>query len=81
MVVVVDCLGQPIALLVDEVVGQQQVVIKSLDGTLAQSGSFVGAAIISDGQVALIVNVDDIGRLGESWNTAAAGREEEEEAA
>lgn len=76
MVVVVDSMNQHIALFVDEVVGQQQVVIKSLDGTLAQSGSFVGAAIISDGQVALILNVDDIGRLGESWNVAAQRREE-----
>lgn len=76
MVVVVDSMNQHIALFVDEVVGQQQVVIKSLDGTLAQSGSFVGAAIISDGQVALILNVDDIGRLGESWNIAAQRREE-----
>ena len=76
MVVVVDSMNQHIALFVDEVVGQQQVVIKSLDGTLAQSGSFVGAAIISDGQVALILNVDDIGRLGETWNVAAQRREE-----
>jgi two-component system chemotaxis sensor kinase CheA len=66
MLVVVDCSGDRVGLLVDEVLGQQQVVVKNLDGTIAQSDSFVGAAILSDGRVSLIVNVDDLGRLGEN---------------
>ena len=74
MIVVVEAMGRLVALAVDSVLGQQQVVIKSLDGTLAHSASFVGAAIVSDGHVALIINTDDLGRLGEVTQLAAHGR-------
>ena len=80
MVVVVESSNQHIALLVDEIIGQQQVVCKTLDGTMAHSSSFVGAAIVAEGQVALILNVDDLGRLGEEF-TIAAGRRPDEVAA
>jgi two-component system chemotaxis sensor kinase CheA len=77
VVIVADSMSQKVAMLVDGVIGQQQVVIRSLDGTLAASSSFVGAAIISDGRVALIVNVDDLGRIGETQSLAACRQEEE----
>lgn len=80
MVVVVESSNQHIALLVDEIIGQQQVVCKTLDGTMAHSPSFVGAAIVAEGQVALILNVDDLGRLGEEF-TLASGRRPDEVAA
>ncbi|MCK6548174.1 chemotaxis protein CheA [Myxococcota bacterium] len=78
MLVVVDCGGERVGLLVDEVIGQQQVVVKNLDGTIAQSDSFVGAAILSDGRVALIINVDDLGRLGEAHNGRVRAKNVEE---
>ena len=77
MVVVVESSNQHIALLVDEIIGQQQVVSKTLDGTMAHSSSFVGAAIVAEGQVALILNVDDLGRLGEEFTIAAGQRPDE----
>jgi two-component system, chemotaxis family, sensor kinase CheA len=62
-VVIVESAGRKIALLVDEVVTQQQIVIKPLSAGLGDTDILVGAAILSDGRVGLILNVD---RLGES---------------
>jgi two-component system chemotaxis sensor kinase CheA len=60
LVVIVESLGKKVGLLVDDVVTQQQVVIKSL-GSGLQSVSYVaGAAILSDGKVGLILNVDEL---------------------
>ena len=49
LVVVVENLGRKVALLVDDVVDEQQVVIKSLDAGLAGAENFSGAAILPDG--------------------------------
>jgi two-component system chemotaxis sensor kinase CheA len=62
-VVIVESAGKKIALLVDEVVTQQQIVIKPLSAGLGDTDILVGAAILSDGRVGLILNVD---RLGEA---------------
>ena len=67
-VVIVESAGRKIALLVDEVVTQQQIVIKPLSSGMGDTDLLVGAAILSDGRVGLILNVD---RLGE---TSAAPR-------
>ena len=45
------------ALLVDELLGQQQVVAKRLGGSLGQVDGFSGGAILGDGRVALILDV------------------------
>ncbi|MFQ5699494.1 MAG: chemotaxis protein CheA [Myxococcota bacterium] len=63
LVVVVESLGQKLGLLVDDVVTQQQVVIKSLGTGLEGVGFVAGGAILSDGQVGLILNVDELGRM------------------
>lgn len=57
-VVIVESAGRKIALLVDEVVTQQQIVIKPLSAGLGDTDLLVGAAILSDGRVGLILNVD-----------------------
>jgi two-component system chemotaxis sensor kinase CheA len=62
-VVIVESAGRKIALLVDEVVTQQQIVIKPLSSGMGDTDLLVGAAILSDGRVGLILNVD---RLGET---------------
>lgn len=46
------------AILVDELVGRQQVVIKSLGKSLASIREFAGGAILGNGQIALILNVE-----------------------
>lgn len=63
LVVVLESLGRKIGLLVDDVLTQQQVVIKKI-GAGIQGTKFVsGAAILSDGRVGLILNVEGIGSL------------------
>ena len=57
-VVIVESAGRKIALLVDEVVTQQQIVIKPLSSGMGDTDLLVGAAILSDGRVGLILNVD-----------------------
>jgi two-component system chemotaxis sensor kinase CheA len=63
LVVVVEGMGRRIGLLVDEVVTQQQVVIKSLGEGMGDTRFMSGAAILSDGRVGLILNVDEIATL------------------
>jgi len=63
LVVVVEGYGRRIGLLVDEVVTQQQVVIKSLGEGLGNTRFLSGAAILSDGRVGLILNVEEIATL------------------
>ncbi len=55
-IVLVDGLTGRFALLVDDLIGQQQVVIKQVDPGVNRSGLFSGAAILSDGLVGLILN-------------------------
>jgi two-component system chemotaxis sensor kinase CheA len=47
------------------VVTQQQVVIKPLGGALGDTEYLSGAAILSDGRVGLILNIDRLSRLAE----------------
>ncbi|MBI5537704.1 MAG: chemotaxis protein CheW [Deltaproteobacteria bacterium] len=63
LVVIVESLGKKLGLLVDEVITQQQVVIKSLGTGLANIRFVSGAAILSDGRVGLILNMAEIGGL------------------
>jgi two-component system chemotaxis sensor kinase CheA len=61
------------ALLVDELLGQQQVVAKSLGGTLGKVAGVSGGAILGDGRVGLILDVAETLSLAQG-NAAAAGR-------
>ena len=49
--------AQPIALVVDELIGQQQVVIKSLEANTQPVRGIAGATILGDGNVALILDI------------------------
>lgn len=49
-----------LALSVDEILGVQQVVIKHLDGLEMSSSLFVGGAIMGDGTVSMVLDVDGI---------------------
>ncbi len=48
------------ALLVDELVGRQQVVIKTLGEFLTQTVGVSGGAVMGNGEVALILNVEEL---------------------
>jgi two-component system chemotaxis sensor kinase CheA len=54
------------ALLVDELLGQQQVVAKSLGDGIGTVGGIAGGAILGDGRVGLILDVGDIVALAQS---------------
>lgn len=55
--------GRQVALVVDEIVGQQQVVIKSIIDNLEPVPGVAGATILGDGRVALILDPTEIARL------------------
>ena len=61
LVVVVETgASGPIGLVVDELVGQQQVVIKSLEANYRRVQGLAGATILGNGMVALILDVDGL---------------------
>lgn len=57
IVVIVDAEGKKTALFVDELLGQHQVVIKSLESNYRKVQGVSGATIMGDGKVALILDV------------------------
>lgn len=48
------------ALLVDDLIGRQQVVIKSLGPTLSKIKELSGSAIMGSGEIALILNIEEL---------------------
>ena len=61
--VIVETDGSKAALLVDELVGQQQVVVKSLETNFRKVPGLSGATVMGDGSVALILDVAHLVRL------------------
>ena len=57
IMVVVEAEGQRVALLVDELLGQQQVVVKNLEANYRKVPDVSGATIMGDGRVALILDI------------------------
>lgn len=57
LLVVVEAEGEKVALFVDDLYGQQQVVIKSLETNFKKVDGVSGATILGDGTVALILDV------------------------
>jgi two-component system chemotaxis sensor kinase CheA len=60
IIVVVEGDGRRAGLLVDDLLGQQQVVIKSLDTNFGRVDGVSGATILGDGSVALILDLPGI---------------------
>lgn len=56
LLLVVDSLQRPVAIELDEVIGQQQVVVKPLGRQLGHARGLAGSAILSDGCVGLILD-------------------------
>ncbi|MDH4653985.1 MULTISPECIES: chemotaxis protein CheA [unclassified Pseudomonas] len=65
IVVILEADGRHFALLVDDLVGQQQVVIKSLEQNFRRIEGIAGATIMGDGSVALILDVDALPGLAQ----------------
>jgi two-component system chemotaxis sensor kinase CheA len=54
--IVVESLGRRLALVCDELLGEEEVVIKSLGAVLSEIPGYLGAAILGDGRIALVLD-------------------------
>jgi two-component system chemotaxis sensor kinase CheA len=62
LLVVVECQEQQFCLFVDDLIGKQEVVIKSLGELGKNIAGVAGCAILGDGRVGLIVDMDGLFR-------------------
>jgi len=62
IMVVIEADGGRVALMVDELLGQQQVVVKNLEANYRKVDDVSGATIMGDGRVALILDVGSMVR-------------------
>ena len=60
VVVFVESVGKQSALVVDEVIGQQPVVIKPLGSVLAGVGFFAGGALLLDGKIGFVLDLKTV---------------------
>ncbi len=71
-VIVVDYDGRKIGIGVDRVIGTHEIVIKSLSRHYKEVDGFIGATILGDGRIALIVDVEAIVRQYHRGNTVSS---------
>jgi two-component system chemotaxis sensor kinase CheA len=74
LVCIVESRGSPVGLLIDDILGQAQVVVKTLETNFHRVDGVMGATILGDGRVALILDVQAIAR-----RAIAAGASQERE--
>jgi two-component system chemotaxis sensor kinase CheA len=67
LIVIIEEAGREFGLLVDELIGQSQVVIKSLGEGLARVEGISGGAILGDGRVGLILDTRGLVDLMNSY--------------
>jgi two-component system chemotaxis sensor kinase CheA len=65
VLVVAEVEGASYCLLVDDLIGKQEVVIKSLGATFSSVTAIAGGAIMGDGRVGLILDLDRLLKDGE----------------
>lgn len=73
VLLILEADGKKSALFVDRLVGQQQVVIKSLETNFRRIPGVSGATIMGDGSVALILDVPAIIQMGQTTNYVTGG--------
>lgn len=73
VLLILEADGKKSALFVDRLVGQQQVVIKSLETNFKRISGVSGATIMGDGSVALILDVPAIIQMGQTTNYVTGG--------
>jgi len=67
ILIVAEDAGRSFAFFVDEIVGQQQTVIKGLPDYVGKSNGFSGCTILGDGTVSLIVDVGAVSQMSGSF--------------
>ena len=65
IVVLIEAEGKKAALFVDELVGQHQVVIKTLESNYRKVPGISAATIMGDGTVALILDISALVRISQ----------------
>ena len=70
LLIVAEAAGKSFCLMVDELICKQEVVIKSLGESLRDIPGVAGGAILGDGRVGLILDLEGIFRLGNQVITA-----------
>lgn len=78
LIVVVESDGEKVGIVVDDLLAQQQVVIKSLEQNYKRVNGVSGATILGDGTVALIVDIPGIVKIA-GVNMAVESRESREQ--
>ena len=68
IIVILETDGKKAALLVDSLVGQQQVVVKNLESNFRKVAGISGATILGDGGVSLILDVSALLRSSRQLN-------------
>ena len=66
IMVVVEADGSRVAVLVDELLGQHQVVVKNLESNYRKVANVSGATILGDGNVALILDAGALVRRSQA---------------
>ena len=72
IVVILQSAGKRYALLVDQLIGQHQVVVKNLESNYRKVPGISAATILGDGSVALIVDVSALQSLNREKRVAGA---------
>jgi two-component system chemotaxis sensor kinase CheA len=72
IMVILEADGVKAALFIDQLVGQHQVVIKSLEANYRKVQGISGATIMGDGHVALILDVVSLVQMAKTTLAAAA---------
>ena len=72
LLIAVEAEGKRYAFLVDDLLGQQQVVIKSLGDGLGRVPGIAGGAILGDGRVGLILDPGGVVKLAQQGGASAA---------
>lgn len=71
LLVVVENAGKQVGLLVDQLLGQQQIVIKNLGNLFKKLKGFSGGAIMADGSVGLILDIATLIDIGHETSGSA----------
>ena len=72
ILLILETEGERVAVMVDEILGQQQVVIKSMEQNFRKVEGIAGATILGDGTVGFILDVRGLLELARQGNLVAA---------
>jgi two-component system chemotaxis sensor kinase CheA len=67
ILIVAEDSGRSFAIFVDEIIGQQQTVIKGLPDYVGKANGFSGCTILGDGSVSLIIDIGSLSQMNTSF--------------